>query len=99
VRRAPGKYCQASELGAPARPTARRDTHHPSQDPADVAEIQVGVEVLQQLEDVALGLAERIPPASSVVVDDQGLATGNYCMLTESQKNTLRYGDRSAVAK
>ena len=41
---------------------------------ADVPEIQAGVEVLHQVEDVALGLAERIPPASSVVVDDQDLA-------------------------
>jgi hypothetical protein len=39
-----------------------------------VAEIQARVEVLHQIEDVALGLIERIPPSTSVVVDDQDLA-------------------------
>jgi hypothetical protein len=48
----------------------RRHTHLPSQDTADVAKFRLGSRVLHQVEDVALGLAERIPPASSVVVDD-----------------------------
>jgi hypothetical protein len=45
-----------------------------SKDLADLTEIQAGVEMLDQVKDVALGLAERIPPPSAIVVDNQDLS-------------------------
>ena len=50
-------YDPPALLGARRDRIARRDTNHPSQDPTDAPEIKAGVEMLDQVEDVALGLA------------------------------------------
>src|ERR1700732_1855579 len=50
------------------------DTDEPSQLPAHLAEVEVRIEVLHEVENVALGRALRVPPAAAVMVDDQYLA-------------------------
>src|SRR6185437_11919692 len=46
----------------------------PTKDLPDLAEIEVGIEMLHQIEHVALRRAMRVPPATAVVVDDDDLA-------------------------
>ena len=46
----------------------------PSQLAAHLAEIEVRIEVLHEVEDVALGRALRVPPAAAIMIDDQHLA-------------------------
>ena len=46
----------------------------PPQLPAHLAEVEVRLEVLHEVENVALGRALRVPPAAAVMVDDQYLA-------------------------
>jgi hypothetical protein len=64
--------------GGAARGELRKrggDPHEAAEHATCLAEVQPGwVEVLDEGEDVALGLAQRIPPAAAVVVDDQDLA-------------------------
>ena len=50
------------------------DADEPSQLPAHLAEVEVRIEVLHEVENVALGRALRVPPAAAIMVDDQYLA-------------------------
>ena len=50
-----------------------RNSHEAAEHAARLAEIQARVEVLDKGEDVALGLAQRVPPAAAVMVDDDDL--------------------------
>ena len=52
----------------------RRDPREAAQHAARLAESQAGFEVLDEGEDVALGLAQRVPPAAAVMIDDDDLA-------------------------
>jgi hypothetical protein len=52
----------------------RCDTDQPAEFLAHVSEVQARIEILHQVENIALGAALWIPPAVSVVVDDQDLA-------------------------
>ena len=44
-----------------------------AQDLADLAEIKARFEMLDKVEDVALGIALRVPPASALVVENEDL--------------------------
>ena len=44
-----------------------------AQDLADLAEIEARFEMLDKVEDVALGIALRVPPASALVVENEDL--------------------------
>src|SRR6266478_1742355 len=50
------------------------DADEPSQLPAHLAEVEVRIEVLHKVENVALGRALRVPPAAAIMIDDQDLA-------------------------
>src|SRR5271165_7316078 len=56
------------------RGKAWRDAHEAAQDLADLTEVQTRVEVLHEVEHVALGGALRVPPAAPIVTDDQDRA-------------------------
>ena len=45
-----------------------------AQDLADLAEIKARFEMLDKVEDVALGIALRVPPASALVVENEDFA-------------------------
>src|SRR4051812_5532984 len=55
------------------RGVAWHGTDEPAQDLADLSDIQRWLEVLDQIEDVALGAAGRVQPAAAVVVDNEDL--------------------------
>jgi hypothetical protein len=67
-------------LRSPGAPRAnglgkrRGDADEIAQQAAGAAETQAGVEVADEAEDIAFALAQRIPPAVAVVVDDQDFA-------------------------
>ena len=66
-------------VGSPALPRpncrrmCRRNADETPQDLTHLAEVQAAVEVLDEVEDVALRLAERVPPTAPVMGDDQYL--------------------------
>ena len=68
------RYRQVGEWGQVDWREARRQSCEFAQALADVAEAQAWLEPLHQSEDVALGVAGWIPPATSGVADDQDFA-------------------------
>ena len=54
----------------------RRNADETPQNLAHLSKVQAAVEVLDEVEDVALRLTERIPPAPPVMGDDQDLTLG-----------------------
>ena len=54
--------------------TRERDPHEAAQHASRVGEIQSGVEVPDEGEDVAFAVAQRVPPTAAVMVDDDNLA-------------------------
>ena len=76
----PGPALRDRSVGFPARPAAdgfrvaRRDAHEAPQHLPDLAEVEAGVQVLDEVEHIALGVAGRVPPAVAVMVDDDDLA-------------------------
>src|SRR5262249_46148155 len=56
------------------RRVARGHADEAAQNLPDMAKIQAGIEVLDQGEDIALGGGLRVPPAPTLVCDDQHLA-------------------------
>ena len=75
----PGGPALVEWLPAPAlrladqRRVGRRNPDQAAQHLAHVTEVQAGLEVLDEAEHVAFRLAERIPPAAAVMIDDQHL--------------------------
>jgi hypothetical protein len=82
VRQLPAPLPSLSEgnLRSPCSPSAehrgkrRRDPNEAAQHTACVAESQAGFEVADKAEDVALAVAQRVPPAAAVMIDDDDFA-------------------------
>src|SRR5208283_230985 len=56
------------------RGKAWRNAHQAAQDLADLTEVQAWIEVLHEVEHVALGSAPGVPPAEPIVIDNQDRA-------------------------
>ena len=53
---------------------ARANAGKFAQDLTDLPEIETGIEMLDEVKDVAFRIAPRVPPSSALMVDDQDLA-------------------------